>query len=213
MKRLLLSADDHGFGIFPPWIFGVDVVIKQGAKEMVDLMLQADGRITGCRDARMTVDEAFVFLQDGQAALALCEIGVLHAFGDDLRVGQGELIAAIFRRYADRDQLFGDPQLNGGDADGRTQPFSFGDLIVLGSWRAAVPHLPWRGEGDGFALGADARITVQNDHIVRDFHRILPFCFCVVIILYSILFLGSWKVFFTKYPCKRSGEYGRMFML
>ena len=92
MKRLLSSADDHGFGIFPPWIFGVDVVIKQGAKEMVDLMLQADGRIAGCpdadvfpaqqviafyRDARMTVDEAFVFLQDGQAALALCEIGVL----------------------------------------------------------------------------------------------------------------------------------------
>ena len=122
MKRLLSSADDHGFGIFPPWIFGVDVVIKQGAKEMVDLMLQADGRIAGCpdadvfpaqqviafyRDARMTVDEPFVFLQDGQAALALCEIGVLHAFGDDLRVGQGELIAAIFRRYADRDQLFG----------------------------------------------------------------------------------------------------------
>ena len=112
---------------------------------MVDLMLQADGRIAGCpdadvfpaqqvvafyRDARMTVDEPFVFLQDGQAALALCEIGVLHAFGDDLRVGQGKLIAAIFRRYADRDQLFGDPQLNGGDADGRTQPFSFGDLIV-----------------------------------------------------------------------------------
>ena len=76
MKRPLSSADDHGFGIFPPWIFGVDVVIKQGAKEMVDLMLQADGRIAGCpdadvfpaqqvvafyRDARMTVDEAFAF--------------------------------------------------------------------------------------------------------------------------------------------------------
>lgn len=88
-----VSADDFGLRIFLPWIIFIDAVIEKDAEEMVDLMLQADGRIPLCpdadeifaeqviaghRDAGMAVDKSLVFLDDGQAAFALRQIGILH---------------------------------------------------------------------------------------------------------------------------------------
>lgn len=127
-----------------------DPVVKQNAGQMIDFMLEHDGRIAGHINDNVLVAEqiiAFDFdvvmpqnstgmgIDDGQAALAGIQKGRLGAFLDNFRIGKRPLLvffAGFFiTGHYNRNHLFGNAKLNGGQANGRGQIFLFAQFIVL----------------------------------------------------------------------------------
>ena len=123
----------------------IDVIIKKDSLEMIELMLKNNGKIAVGLDEDLfvfqgiigldldscgTVDEAFVFIDDGETAFTGTQAGFLYGIGDDSGIDEGILTLFVSFLVLDNDgrHLLGHADLNGADADRRTQILFFGNF-------------------------------------------------------------------------------------